>query len=224
MNKVVMTHFRLVLFVFLTALAANIHAATTEKVGEKPSANPTASPSVNPSTNPSVEFQTSQGNFIVELYPEKAPKTVANFLQYVKDGFYENTIFHRVINRFMAQGGGFERDMTEKSTRAPIANESNNGLLNEPGTIAMARTMDPDSATAQFFVNLADNQFLNYTSPDPELIGYCVFGKVTSGFDVVQKIGLSPTGNMGRNSDVPVRAITIKSVKLVAEAAKEAVK
>jgi cyclophilin family peptidyl-prolyl cis-trans isomerase len=197
-NKIV--QFKLVLFVFLYALQANIHAA------------------------PSVLFETSQGNFTVELFPEKAPKTVANFLQYVKDGFYENTIFHRVMNNFMIQGGGFERDMTEKSTRAPIANESNNGLLNEPGTIAMARTMDPDSATAQFFVNLADNQFLNYTSPDPEQIGYCVFGKVTSGFDVVQKIGLVPTAFVGRNENVPTRPITIKSVKLLDQVAKDPTK
>lgn len=200
MNKLVMTRINVILFVFLCALGANIHAA--------------------PTANPSVEFETSQGNFTVELYPEKAPKTVANFLQYVKDGFYENTIFHRVIKRFMIQGGGFERDLTEKNTRAPIVNESNNGLLNEPGTIAMARTMDPDSATAQFFVNLADNQFLNYTSPDPEQIGYCVFGRVTSGIEVVQKIGLTPTSNTVRNADVPIRAITIKSVKLLAVAAK----
>ena len=191
-----MVRFNLILFVFLYALGANVHAA------------------------PSVLFETSQGNFTVELYPEKAPKTVANFLHYVKDGFYENTIFHRVINRFMIQGGGFERDLSEKNTREPIVNESNNGLLNEPGSIAMARTMDPDSATAQFFVNLADNQFLNYTSPDPEQIGYCVFGKVTSGFEVVQKIGLSPTTTMGRNADVPIKSITIKSVKLLAELAK----
>jgi cyclophilin family peptidyl-prolyl cis-trans isomerase len=195
-----MIRFKLVLLVFLYALQANIHAA------------------------PSVQFETSQGNFTVELYPEKAPKTVANFLQYVKDGFYENTIFHRVISRFMIQGGGFERDMTEKNTRAPIVNESNNGLLNEPGTIAMARTMDPDSATAQFFVNLADNQFLNYTSPDPEQIGYCVFGKVTSGLEVVQKIGVAQTSFIGRNADVPVKPIIIKSVKLLTEPAKEAAK
>ena len=195
-NKHIVYRFNLILFVFLYALGTNVYAA------------------------PSVEFETSQGNFTVELYPEKAPKTVANFLQYVKDGFYENTIFHRVISRFMIQGGGFERDLTEKSTREAIVNESNNGLLNEPGTIAMARTMDPDSATAQFFVNLADNQFLNYTSPDPEQIGYCVFGKVTSGFEVVQKIGLSPTTTMGRNADVPIKSITIKSVKLLAELAK----
>ena len=166
-----------------------------------------------------LEFQTTQGNFTVEVYPEKAPKTVANFLQYVKDGFYENTIFHRVINHFMIQGGGFERDLSEKSTRAPIPNESNNGLLNEVGTIAMARTMDPDSATAQFFINTNDNQFLNYVSPDPEQIGYCVFGKVISGIEVIQKIGLSPTGNIGRNSDVPIKPITIKSVKLLPEVA-----
>ena len=200
MNKHIIYRFNLILFVFLYALGANIHAA--------------------PALNPSVEFETSQGNFTVELYPEKAPKTVANFLQYVKDGFYENTIFHRVISRFMIQGGGFERDLTEKNTREPIMNESNNGILNEPGTIAMARTMDPNSATAQFFVNLADNQFLNYTSPDPEQIGYCVFGKVTSGFEVVQKIGLIPTTSMGRNADVPIKSITIKSVKLLAEVAK----
>jgi len=189
---------KLVLFIFLYALQANIHAA------------------------PSVVFETSQGNFTVELYPEKAPKTVANFLQYVKDGFYENTIFHRVMNNFMIQGGGFERDLTEKNTRAPIINESNNGLLNEPGTIAMARTMDPDSATAQFFVNLIDNQFLNYTGPDPEQVGYCVFGKVTSGFEVVQKIGLVPTNFVGRFENVPTKAITIRSVKLLTEVAKEA--
>ena len=191
-----MQRFKTFLVIFMTALATNIYAA------------------------PSVVFETSQGNFTVELNPEKAPKTVANFLQYVKDGFYDNTIFHRVINRFMIQGGGFERDMTEKNTRAPIANEAGNGLLNEVGTIAMARTMDPDSATAQFFVNLNDNQFLNNTGPDPESIGYCVFGKVTSGLEVVQKIGLVQTTFIGRNADVPVKAITIKSVKLLPEAAK----
>jgi cyclophilin family peptidyl-prolyl cis-trans isomerase len=173
---------------------------------------------------PSVEFQTTQGNFTVELYPEKAPKTVANFLQYVKDGFYENTIFHRVINHFMIQGGGFERDLSEKSTRAPIENEAANGLLNQTGTIAMARTADPNSATAQFFVNLTDNQFLDYVGPDPDQIGYCVFGKVTSGIEVVQKIGLVQTNTVGRNSDVPIRPIIIKSVKLLSEMAKDAPK
>jgi cyclophilin family peptidyl-prolyl cis-trans isomerase len=199
-----MHRFRTFVLIVMTAVSTNIFAASSTPAN----------------THPSVLFETSQGNFTVELYPEKAPKTVANFLQYVKDGFYENTIFHRVINRFMIQGGGFERDLTEKNTRAPIVNESNNGLLNDLGTIAMARTADPDSATAQFFVNLADNQFLNYTSPDPESIGYCVFGKVTSGLEVVQKIGLVQTTFIGRNADVPVKAITIKSVKLLSAPAK----
>ncbi len=170
---------------------------------------------------PSVEFQTNQGDFTVELYPEKAPKTVANFLQYVKDGYYENTIFHRVINHFMIQGGGFERDLSEKNTRAAIVNEAGNGLLNQTGTIAMARTADPDSATAQFFVNLIDNQFLDYTGPDPDQIGYCVFGKVTSGMDVIQKIGVTQTNTVGRYSDVPVKPIIIKSAKLLGEIAKD---
>lgn len=161
-----------------------------------------------------VEFETSVGNFVVEVYPDKAPKTVENFLRYVNDGFYNNTIFHRVISRFMIQGGGFERDLTEKPTRAPIANESDNGLLNQSGTIAMARTSDPNSATAQFFINLADNQFLNYTSPEPDYIGYCVFGKVVSGMDVVHKIGIVPTGNNRGFSDVPIKAIVIKQAKI----------
>ena len=171
---------------------------------------------------PSVEFQTNQGNFTIELYPEKAPKTVANFLQYVKDGFYENTIFHRVINHFMIQGGGFERDLSEKSTRAAIANEAGNGLLNQTGTVAMARTADPDSATAQFFVNLIDNQFLDYVGPDPDQIGYCVFGKVTTGIEVIQKIGLTQTNTVGRYSDVPVKPVIIKSAKLLGEVVKDA--
>lgn len=163
-----------------------------------------------------VEFETTQGSFTVELYPEKAPKTVDNFLGYVKDGFYENTIFHRVINRFMIQGGGFTRDMTEKPTRAPIRNESNNGLENQIGTIAMARTPDPDSATAQFFINTGDNQFLNYTSPEPDTVGYCVFGKVVSGMEVIHKIGVMPTTSVSGYADVPIKPIVIKHVKLKA--------
>ncbi|MDX1915189.1 MAG: peptidylprolyl isomerase [Methylophilus sp.] len=161
-----------------------------------------------------VEFETSAGNFTVELYPEKAPKTVENFLHYVNDKFYDNTIFHRVISRFMVQGGGFERDLTEKSTREPIANESDNGLLNQTGTIAMARTSDPNSATAQFFINLADNQFLNYTSPEPDRIGYCVFGKVVHGMDVVHKIGIVPTSTVKGFSDVPIKPIMIKQIRV----------
>lgn len=162
-----------------------------------------------------VLFETNQGNITVEVYPEKAPKTVENFLQYVKDGFYTETIFHRVINRFMIQGGGFDKNLIEKPTRPAITNESNNGLLNQTGTIAMARTPDPNSATAQFFINVADNQFLDYRSPEPDLIGYCVFGKVISGMDVVFKISNLPTGNQHGFADVPIRTVIIKSAKIL---------
>lgn len=162
-----------------------------------------------------VLFETNQGNFTVEVYADKAPKTVENFLQYVKDGFYSNTIFHRVIGRFMIQGGGFDRELNEKSTRAPVVNEANNGLVNQTGTIAMARTPDPNSATAQFFVNVADNQFLDYASPEPDRIGYCVFGKVISGMDVVFKISNLPTGNQRGFSDVPIRTVIIKRASII---------
>ena len=164
--------------------------------------------------NPQVIFETNRGNFIVELYPEKAPKTVANFMKYVDSGFYKDTIFHRVINRFMIQGGGFSTDMSEKQTLAPIINEAANGLLNEPGTIAMARTSDPNSATAQFFINLENNVPLNFQGSDPELIGYCVFGRVLKGMDVVREIGASPTKNVGPYSDVPKPTVLIHQIKL----------
>ena len=164
--------------------------------------------------NPQVVFETNRGNFIVELYPEKAPKTVANFLAYVNTGFYQDTIFHRVIKRFMIQGGGFNAGMTEKETRAPIINESNNGLTNEVGTIAMARTSDPDSATSQFFINLENNQFLNYQSPDAQLIGYCVFGRVLKGMDVVRDIAATSTANVGPYGDVPRSPIVVHQVKV----------
>ena len=163
--------------------------------------------------NPVVEFETNQGNFKIELYPEKAPKTVTNFLYYVNNGFYKETIFHRVISNFMIQGGGFTREMSEKATQPPIINESNNGLLNSVGTLAMARTNDPNSATAQFFVNLIDNNFLNYTGPEANSIGYCVFGKVTEGMNVVRKIGQLPTGNSKGFSDVPIRPVIIINAK-----------
>jgi peptidyl-prolyl cis-trans isomerase A (cyclophilin A) len=163
--------------------------------------------------NPIVEFETNQGNFKIELYPEKAPKTVSNFLYYVDNGFYKETIFHRVISNFMIQGGGFTRDMSEKKTQPPIANESNNGLINSAGTVAMARTNDPNSATAQFFINLIDNNFLNYTSPEPSAIGYCVFGKIIEGMNVVYKIGQLPTTNSRGFSDVPIRPVIIINAK-----------
>ncbi len=164
--------------------------------------------------NPLVELDTNRGSIIIELYPDKAPKTVANFMQYANSGFYNGTIFHRVINRFMIQGGGFTTSMIEKDTLPPILNEAGNGLKNDTGTIAMARTSDPNSATSQFFINLENNQFLNYQSPDPELIGYCVFGRVLKGMDIVREIAATPTGNVGPYSDVPRAPIIINSVKV----------
>lgn len=165
--------------------------------------------------NPQVVFETNRGEFVIELYQDKAPKTVENFLKYVNSGFYKDTIFHRVIRRFMIQGGGFTADMIEKQTNPPIINEAANGLANDIGTIAMARTSDPSSATSQFFINLENNQFLNYRGPEPELIGYCVFGRVLKGMDVVREIGISPTGFVGGYSDVPQAPIVIQNVKLV---------
>jgi peptidyl-prolyl cis-trans isomerase A (cyclophilin A) len=163
--------------------------------------------------NPIVEFETNQGNFKIELYPEKAPKTVSNFLNYVDNGFYKETIFHRVISNFMIQGGGFTRELLEKKTQPPITNESNNGLVNSTGTVAMARTNDPNSATSQFFINLIDNNFLNYTSPEPSSVGYCVFGKIIEGMNVIHKIGQLPTGNSRGFSDVPIRPVIIINAK-----------
>ena len=162
--------------------------------------------------NPVVEIKTNQGRIVAEIYADKAPKTAANFLQYVKDGFYNGTVFHRVIDGFMIQGGGFTADMKQKSTRAPIENEANNGLKNTAGTLAMARTSDPNSATAQFFINLADNAFLDFKAPSDSGWGYAVFGKVTQGFDIVQKIGKVPTSH-----DVPTTPVVIESVKLLSE-------
>lgn len=166
--------------------------------------------------NPQVEFQTSDGSFVVELYPDKAPQTVANFLQYVNSGFYPGTVFHRTIDRFMIQGGGFTADLKEKLTLPPVVNESNNGLKNEPGTLAMARAFDPNSGTSQFFINLNDNKFLNYYRPDPHYIGYCVFGKVIRGMDVVERIGHTPTHTTGSYTDVPVQPIVIEKVGVLA--------
>ena len=161
------------------------------------------------SKNPVVTLETTKGNITIELYPEKAPETVANYIQYVQDGFYDGTIFHRVIPNFMVQGGGFTDDMSEKSTREPIKNEANNGLANENGTIAMARTPNPHSASSQFFINVKDNAFLDFQNETPNGWGYCVFGKVTEGMDVVNSIVAVPTGNHGMHQDVPVEPIII---------------
>lgn len=157
-----------------------------------------------------VTFKTNHGDITLELYADKAPKTVENFLSYVQDGFYDNTIFHRVIDGFMIQGGGMTPDMEQKDTKAPIENEANNGVANEAGTIAMARTNDPHSATAQFFINVKDNDFLNFSSESINGWGYCAFGKVTEGMDVVEKIKNVKTGNYGYHQDVPVEAVIIE--------------
>ncbi len=161
--------------------------------------------------NPQVELKTNQGTILVELYADKAPKTVANFLQYVKEGHYNGTTFHRVIDGFMIQGGGFERDMHEKPTRAPVENEAGNGLKNLTGTLAMARTPNPHSASAQFFINLKDNDFLDYREPTPRGYGYAVFGKVARGMDVVARIAKVGTGNVGQHQNVPREPIVIES-------------
>ena len=160
-------------------------------------------------TNPVVLLETTSGDILIELYPDKAPKTVENFLQYVDSGFYKNTLFHRVIPGFMIQGGGYTARMEEKPTQAPVQNEANNGLANERGTIAMARTMEPHSATAQFFINLVDNDFLNFRGESPQGWGYCVFGKVTEGMDVVDKIAKVKTKSQGMHDDVPVDLVII---------------
>ena len=161
------------------------------------------------SENPVVLLETTSGDILVELYPDKAPETVANFLKYVDDGFYNNTIFHRVIPGFMIQGGGLTARMQQKATSAPIKNEADNGLKNDRGTIAMARTMDPHSATAQFFINLVDNDFLNFQAPSGNGWGYCVFGRVTEGMDVVDKIAKVKTTTVGMYQDVPSDLVVI---------------
>lgn len=162
-----------------------------------------------------IRLNTSMGAIDIELDYEKAPKTAANFEQYVKDGFYNGTLFHRVINGFMIQGGGMEPGMNQKQTRSPIENEANNGLKNEIGTLAMARTNDPHSASSQFFINVANNEFLNFSSPTPSGWGYCVFGKVVNGMDVVDKIKTQSTGNRMGHQDVPVEDITIDSAEII---------
>jgi len=168
--------------------------------------------------NARVEVKTTAGNFAIELYPDKAPKTVANFLQYANSGFYNGTIFHRVIDGFMIQGGGFELGMREKTTRAPIENEAGlalkAGLKNELGTVAMARTPNPHSAAAQFFINVKDNGFLDYREPSPRGFGYAVFGRVVEGMDTVLRISKAPTATVEQHQNVPQRPITIESVTL----------
>jgi peptidyl-prolyl cis-trans isomerase B (cyclophilin B) len=161
-----------------------------------------------------ITLHTNQGDIVLELDFDKAPKSAANFLQYAQDGQYEGTIFHRVIDNFMVQGGGFEPGMNQKKTRAPVQNEADNGLRNDIGTIAMARTSEPHSATCQFFINIAPNDFLNYKSKTPQGWGYAVFGRVSGGMDVVNKIKGCRTGSKGGHGDVPLDDIVINSVTI----------
>ncbi|HEY7744269.1 MAG TPA: peptidylprolyl isomerase [Burkholderiales bacterium] len=175
--------------------------------------------------NPQVELRTSLGAIVIELYPDKAPLTVENFLQYVKDRHYDGTLFHRVIPGFMVQGGGHGADFKERPTRKPVRNEAANGLRNVPGTVAMARTGEPHSATAQFFINVADNEFLNFRFPTQEGYGYCVFGKVVKGMDVVARIVKVRTGaGPGGHRDVPVKPVLIESARVMDLAAIPAAK
>ena len=162
-----------------------------------------------------IKLNTNMGTITLELAADKAPVTVENFLNYVKSGFYDGTLFHRVIENFMIQGGGMEPGMKEKATNAPIKNEADNGLSNERGSIAMARTPDPHSATAQFFINVKDNTFLDFRNPSTQGWGYCVFGKVVEGMDVVDKIRSVQTGNAGFHQDVPIEDVIIESVEIV---------
>ncbi len=166
---------------------------------------------------PSVLLKTNHGDITLELDAAKAPKSVANFLAYVKSGHYDGTIFHRVIDNFMIQGGGMTAGMKQKSTLDQIENEANNGLKNDRGTIAMARTSDPHSATAQFFINVNDNDFLNHTAPTPQGWGYAVFGKVSNGMDVVDKIKKVKTGNAGYHQDVPTQDVVIEKASVIAD-------
>lgn len=162
-----------------------------------------------------VKLHTNYGVIGIELDEKNAPQTTANFIEYVNSGHYDNTVFHRVIDGFMIQGGGFEPGMNQKPTRATIENEAGNGLKNEAYTVAMARTSAPHSASAQFFINVANNGFLNYTAPTPQGFGYCVFGKVTEGQDVVDKIKKVKTGNKAGHQDVPLEDVTIERAEVV---------
>ncbi|MGP5312029.1 peptidylprolyl isomerase [Psychrobacter faecalis] len=166
---------------------------------------------------PVVELDTNMGAIVIELNEEKAPKTVENFLNYVKSGHYDGTIFHRIIDGFMIQGGGMDAEMNEKATNAPVENEADNGLKNDKGTIAMARTQDPHSATSQFFINVKDNDFLNHSGKNMQGWGYTVFGKVTSGMDVIDKMRGVPTGRFGMHADVPNEPVVINSATIVTQ-------
>lgn len=173
--------------------------------------------------NPLVKMRTNQGEVVFELYPDKAPKTVANFLHYVTSGHYNGTVFHRTIEKFIIQGGGFTPELQYKPTLDPIPNEAANGLRNERGSLAMARSYEPNSATSQFFINLDDNKYLNFHRPEPDYYGYCVFGKVIQGLDIAKKIGALPTSTGGPfDADVPVQPVIIEEMAMAELPASEA--
>lgn len=196
-----------ILGLFLLGLSFSLQATPSSKPAkEKPSMSQTA---------PKVILHTNLGDITLQLNAEKAPETVKNFLGYVTDGHYDGTIFHRVIPNFMAQGGGFTEKWQQKATKSPVRNEADNGLKNTRGTIAMARTSDPQSATAQFFINYKDNDFLNYSAPNPQGWGYAVFGEVVEGMDVVDKMATMPTGSGGpMPTDVPQTPIVIEKASV----------
>ncbi len=205
-----------IILVIFAIFATQKQIEPTEKPKQvvKQQPKPTGSNTMN------ISVKTNHGTIKLELYADKAPITVKNFIDYIESGHFNGTIFHRVIPGFMIQGGGFIPGMTQKDTNANIKNEADNGLTNDTGTIAMARTPDPDSASSQFFINLKDNAFLNYSAPTPQGWGYCVFGKVTEGMDVVQAIEKVATGSAGMHQDVPVEDVIIEEVNVI-EAASE---
>ena len=203
------------LHVLLPALLAVSVSACAAQKEPKAETAPAAQPTATTSSMPRVTLSTNMGDIVVELNPAKAPLSSANFIEYVQSGQYNGTIFHRVIDNFMIQGGGFDQNMQQKPTRAPIQNEANNGLKNTRGTIAMARTGDPHSASSQFFINVKDNAFLDHSSPTPQGWGYTVFGQVVEGMDVVDKIKVVQTGNMGGHQNVPTQPIVINQAVLL---------
>ena len=198
--------------VLLLAVSVSACAAQKEPKAETAAA---AQPTATSSSMLRVTLSTNMGDIVVDLNPAEAPLSSANFIEYVQSGHYNGTIFHRVIDNFMIQGGGFDQNMQQKPTRASIQNEANNGLKNSRGTIAMARTGDPHSASSQFFINVKDNAFLDHTSPTPQGWGYTVFGQVVEGMDVVDKIKVVQTGNMGGHQNVPTQPIVINQAVLL---------
>lgn len=203
---------RILMISILLCISATSLSATEKKMTEPTPAPATAS---DKTAAPKVKLTTTLGTVILQLDNEKAPISTANFLTYVKEGFYNGTIFHRVIKGFMAQGGGFDKNFKQKETHAPIKNEANNGLANKRGTIAMARTNDPNSATAQFFINYKDNEFLNYSSPTISGWGYAVFGKVIQGMEIVDEMAKQPTENRSVHQDVPKTDIVLEKAEIV---------